>query len=487
MAGSELLRAERDGKTLELTFYAPSRAIVRLHLESEPSKVELDENIRMDTDWNQETGELEVHLLRGAAPDYWRILRVHLRYTPHVMEKLDPAKSGHRGPDFTVFNAIRFPLSTDVTIPSSPPLIVADPNSGGHMVISSSNRSDDVLFSDFTLDGAFRGAGSARMFGKEELFTRVRFQPSRSPAPSDVSSAPASDGLVRGNLTIRSGHEHGTSPMLYMTAAEGANSHYQYDFDRDGAPEWVLESSRLRLIVSPADSGRALAFVDKSTNDDLITLGGALHDFLVPAGAALQQASGAGDFSFNRAYHAEWIEGKEDTGLRLSFQENEHSTAGLHVEKILRLAAPETVEAAYRVWVVTPPSTVPVGNSEAKRSFVSMLTVPIAATEEGNTRFCWDASPPPASEGTPSTAKAVSDPHCEDVLPESAPISIPDSISRLEISHPGRFPLVVEWTLGRAVVVPKAFSAQVNFVVPLPPSSDAPGEFTLRYTVGGSP
>jgi len=68
--------------------------------------------------------------------------------------------------------------------------------------------------------------------------------------------------------------------VLFVPLSESGNTHYQYDFDRDGEPEWVLESTRLRLIVSPAYGGRAVALVDKSTNDDLITLDGAAARFL---------------------------------------------------------------------------------------------------------------------------------------------------------------------------------------------------------------
>jgi hypothetical protein len=194
------------------------------------------------------------------------------------------------------------------------------------------------------------------MFGDEELFTRVRFQPLRNPATGDPPVQARPDGLLRGSLSIKSRHDHGTFPVLYVTADDTGNSHYQYDFDRDGSPEWTLESSRLRLIVSPADSGRALALVDKSTNDDLITLGGALHDFLIPASGGLPDAWEDGDFAFNRGYSPEWIKGKQNTSLRLTYRQYINSSAGIHVEKTLHFPAPETVEAAYRIFFVTPPS-----------------------------------------------------------------------------------------------------------------------------------
>jgi hypothetical protein len=67
------------------------------------------------------------------------------------------------------------------------------------------------------------------------------------------------------------------------------------------------------------------------------------------------------------------------------------------------------------------------------------------------------------------------------------PISVPAGVARLEVISPGGHPLAMEWTSGRVVIVPRIFSAEVNFVVPVPSSSDAQGEFTLRYTVGNRP
>jgi hypothetical protein len=489
-AGAELLGAEREGKTLELTFYAPARAMVRLHLESAPAKVELDENIRLDDQWKPETGELDVSLLRGAAPDYRRVLLVHLRYTPHVVEKPDPAKTAHRGPDFEVFDNLRFPLGVDAAIPTSPPLIVANPASGGSTVIASSNHADGLRGADFDLEGAFHGTADARMFGVEQVFTRLRFQPARNSGSGDDPGGPTSDGLLHANLSIRSGREHGSSPILFVPESDTGNAHYQYDFDRDGASEWVLESPRLRLIVSPADAGRALALVDKVTGDDLITLGGALHDFVFPAGAGLPEARAAGDFAFNRAYHAEWVAEKQDTSLRLTYRQYQNSAAGIHVEKTLRLAAPETVETSYRVSDISPATSAPSGSTEVKQSFVSMLSVPAPGLEEGNTHFCWDSSgssPAPSAAIATTTSHDASSSNCEDFVPSGAPMSAPDGIMRIRIITAGRPTLAVEWTSGQMIVVPKSTAAELNLVVPFATPTDASLEFTLRYTVEPGP
>ena len=485
VAGTELLAAERDGKILELTFYAPARAVVRLHLESAPTKVELADDIRLDDQWKQETGELEVSLLRGAAPDYRRILRIHLRYTPHVVEKPDPAKNHRHDSEYNVFDAIRFPLASDATIPSGPPLVDADSAAAGHLTVASWNHADNARLAEFELDGAFRGSGSARMFPDEQQFTRLRFQANRNPVAAEPPAPAVSDGLLHGQLAIHTGREHATGPVLFVAPDEAGNAHYQHDFDRDGAPEWVLESSRLRLIVSPADGGRALALVDKATSDEVITLGGSMHDFIVPVSVSPLTSLSAGDFSFNRAYRAEWQEATKDTGLRLTYQQQERSPAGLHVEKTVHFTAPETLEATYRVSIVAPAVPAPSGNAETKQSFISMLSVPVSGIEDGETRFCWQQATAAAPVAAVSaSSKAALDQHCETFIPSGEPISVPPDIAHLEILTPGRATLAVEWSSVSAVIVPRNFSAQVYFVFAIPPSTGAPGEFTLRYTVG---
>jgi glycosyl hydrolase family 35 len=486
-AGAELLGVERDGKILKLTFYAPARATVRLHLESQPAKVEFEGDFRLESVWKTETGELEFALPRGASPGYRRVARIHLRYTPRVPETADPKKIHRQNSEYDVFDAVRLPLDTDASIPSGPPLIVAGPGAGGQLVIASWNHTDNLRLVDFLLDGAFHGAGSGRIFPGEQLFTRLRFQPTRSSTASDPAAPAVADGLLRGQLALRSGREHGSVPILFVPAVEAGNTHYQYDFDRDGAPEWVLESDRLRLIVSPADGGRALALVDKSTNGSLITLGGALHDLLVPAAVPPAAALASGDFAASRAYGAAWVEEKQGTGLRLNFSEYEISPAGIHVEKTLRLTAPETVEATYRVSLGAAPRSAPTGDLEPKQSFISMLSVPATSSEDETTHFCWQSTASSESNTPPAAQeKPVAGPHCEDFVPSGEPIVLPADISRLDIQTSGHHTFTLEWTSARAAIVPKNFAAQIEFALPAPPPGAAPSEFSLRYTVGES-
>jgi hypothetical protein len=484
-SGAELLGAERDGKILELTFYAPARATVRLHLESQPTKVELGRDYRLESQWKQETGELDCSVLRGAAPGYLRTLQVHLRYTPHVVEKQELEKKHREGSEYEVFDAVRLPLGTDASIPSGPPLVLTGPGGGGNLVIASWNRTDNIRVVEFGLDGAFRGTGSGRAFPGEQLFSRLRFQPTHNSAPADKGAIAAGDGLLRGQLSLRSGREHASVPILFVNPNDAGNTHYQYDFDRDGAPEWVLESNRLRMIVSPADGGRALALVDKSTSDDLITLGGALHDFLVPETTAPSAMPASGDFASNSAYRASWVEEKQGTGLQLAFSAHENSPSGLRVEKTVRLTAPETVETTYRVSLGAASPSAPADDPAQKLSFTSMLSVPASAPEEQSTHFCWRPAGVPSGVAAPAgSTRSEVGAHCENFVASGEPIIVPSEISRLEILTSGRQTLTVDWTAARASIVPRNFSAQVEFSIPAPPAGAAPAEFTLRYTVG---
>jgi hypothetical protein len=487
-AGAEMLGAGRDGRTLLLTFYAPARATVRLQLESQPVKVEFEADYRIESKWKQDTGELEFAMPRGAAPGYRRVIRIQLRYTPHVKDKPDPARIFRDDSEYDLLDAIRFPLAPDASIPSGPPLVLLGPGTGGQLTITGWNHTDAPRPLDFALDGAFHGTALARISPEEQIFTRLRFQPVHSPGGADPSAAAPPDGLLHAQLTLRSGREHASVPVLFVPApaADTGSAHYQYDFDRDGAPEWVLESNRVRVIVSPEDEGRVLALVDKSANDDLITLGGALHDLLMP-----EESPGRApvpiDFAFNRAFHAAWADEKRGTALRLTYDGNDNAAIGLHVEKTLRFTAPETVEVTYRVWLGAAAPSSPAEYLDSRQSFLSAMSVPASASEDATTRFCWQPPGTSAPDTGPATA-ARSEPtlHCEGFVPSGGPILVPAEITRLEIDSPAHQPFTVEWTNVRASIVPGNYSAQVEFALPLPPPGAALAEFTLRYTVGES-
>jgi hypothetical protein len=414
-----------------------------------------------------------------------------LHYIPRVPEKPEPVKHRHSDMEYQVFDAIRAPLGDNVSIPSVPPLVSADASSGGRMVIAIWNHSDEGRSANFELAGPFLGAADTKLRGGEQKFTRMRFQPSPNSPAREAAGAPESARLLRGSLTFRTGHERADVPVFFLTADDKGNSHYQYDFDLDGAPEWALESSRLRLIVSPAEGGRAFALVDKSTNDDLITLDGGFHDFLVPAETGLEnaQALRGGDFSFNQAYQAEWLGASKGVSLRLTYREAPSSGVRVNVEKTLRLASPETVEALYRVSqaaAVAPVESLLPSGAPAQQFFMTALSIALPDAQDQGARVCWQNDSAAASAAPSPDTGPAAEPHCEDLVPAGRAIAVPDRVLRAEIECPGRRALTVEWSTGRVTVVPKAFSADVDLAVPAPLPGDVPREFTLRYTVAGS-
>jgi hypothetical protein len=60
-------------------------------------------------------------------------------------------------------------------------------------------------------------------------------------------------------------------------------------------------------------------------------------------------------------------------------------------------------------------------------------------------------------------------------------------MTRVKILSHDRPTLIVEWTSGRMIVVPRSMSADLRLNVPLPASAKAPAEFTLRYTIETGP
>ena len=96
------------------------------------------------------------------------------------------------------------------------------------------------------------------------------------------------------------------------------------------------------------------------------------------------------------------------------------------------------------------------------------------------------SSVPTAATAT-TTSGGASGLHCEDFDPSGAPISVPDGITRIGIVTAGRPTLALEWTSGQMIVVPKSSTAELNLVVPFSAPTEAPLEFTLRYTVESGP
>ncbi|MGD0839672.1 MAG: beta-galactosidase [Candidatus Acidiferrales bacterium] len=488
-AGAELLGIEREQKTLELTFYAPASAKVLLRLESQPTKAELDDN-SIDGQWTEPVRVFEVNLLRGAAPDYLRVLKIYLKYVPQVPEKAGAVKHPASAFGVSILNAVRLPLGQGPSLASVPALILTSSQEGRdergeRMILRTDNRGNGGVSFEARIRGPFTGAESVRVDSGMSFFDDMN-------TASDPLTGPAwpQDGRMPGELTLDAGQKQLRFPLVFQKAGSGGFLHYTYDFERDGSLEWVLESSALRVFLAPRDGGRMLAFVSKDSGENLVTTVGALRDWF-----ALGADAEAHDFTFNRAYGAEWTdEGPSaqapaspnaaqtgaavvtgsSVGVRMRYQAPEAGSAGAAIEKTVRVTAQATLEVHYRVSLNSANEAA----AGPPLQFVAVTSLPATTGEDRSTQFCWIALTAHPNAGAPPRSTDA----CEGFVPYGPTLVAPAGVSHLEVRTAGHAALDFEWTAGALTLVMKSDSVLLEVGVPVPPG--LPAKTVLRYTVG---
>jgi hypothetical protein len=491
-AGAELLGAEREKNAIELTFYAPVSAKVLLRLKSRPERVELDDN-SVDGQWSDVLHTFEVNVLRGAAPDYLRVVKVYLRYMPQVAEKAAPVKHPPRAINISVLSAVRLPLGQGPSLESNPALILVphDAATGAKsepVVVRTNNRGDGPVSFGIHLTGPFTASDSVHVDSGDSVFSSLK-------AVTDPLAPPTwpADGQMTGELKLTSGVQELRFPLLFQEIGANGFFHFTFDFERDGSPEWVLGNGALRLFLSPREGGRMLALVSASSGENFTTTVGALRDWFIVNGETQPR-----DFTFNRAYSAEWIDASAtatspapadankvtdaDTsgvmGVRMRYDAPEAGPAGAAVEKTVRLIAPATVEAQYSV-SLKPADEVSLSN--ASLQFVAASSLPAASGVDRSTEFCWAVPGAQSSGGTEADRDRNSDNACHAFVPLGPALASPPGADGLEIRTPGHATLKFEWSAGAVTVVMKSDLVLLEVAVPL--AADLPAETTLRYTV----
>jgi hypothetical protein len=511
-AGAELLRVAREGNTLELIFYAPARASVLLRLGQQPGRVSLDE-FRPENSWTREKQQLQITLPRGAWPDFVRVLRIGLPYTPRVAEKPKEKKVGRADFEYAVADAVRLPLGDEASLPSDPPLVLVDQEHNGQMLVQGTNYGESGRGIDFKIEGPIRGSGEMTLGPNDTRQTPISLHASKELEAGSDRGHPAPASLLQGQMEVKSGRDHRHSPILFAVVPEEGVTPYQYDLDRDGWNEWVLENSGMRVIVSPEAGGRAVALLDKVSGASLLTsIGGMLDEFVVrdpervsqtleravPDDPPLDSARGAPTLSpalrdqghpqpgrgmsesrwasttrvrtFNRPYRAEWVKEKKNTALRLRYTLPDAGLSGGALEKTVHLTGTDTLEVDYQVETRPgrTPGDVPASPPQAGYAFVAASSIPALLREEASTRFCW-LGPPEAPQ------------HCEMFGPGREPISLPETARRLEIHTPGRFGMALEWGQGKMTIEMKSFSAMLRLAFPLLPPGAEAQRYQVRY------
>lgn len=484
VAGAELLSAEHSGRTLQLTFFTPARANVRLHLEQKPSFVSLLENMP-SVHWHQEDHELSLSVPRGPAPDYRRTVTLKLRYVPHVAEKKPQPRSPVPPVSLRVLNAVALALGNSASLESYPPLVLVDPGGPASLLLEAQNHfSDRSEAITVHLDGPLHGSTSFHVRKGLPSLNKMGLSWPLKTDPSPIGKSAGPDGLLHETMFLHSGSGDRQIPMDFLISASGQSHYYQFDFDRDGANEWVLENDSLRLVVSPESGGRALSFVDKSGDEDLISSVGGLRDGFSysdsPPNASITRERGRYGL-FNRTYTSKWSQSGSDTTLVMDYDAPDVLPAGATIEKKIQLEGKDAIRADYQVALASPASG---ASFPHPQSFVVENSVAVSAgsSKDEQTRFCWlpvktdpAASPASAKESAPKSA-----PHCEAFVPGGNPISVPVGVNRVEIRTPGRAALAIEWNSGDLFIEPKIYSALLKLQFPpLTPGGPA-NDYTVR-------
>jgi hypothetical protein len=523
-AGAELVSVAREGKSLELTLYAPTAATVILHLRSAPVSAELpnmfppgahnpsqgagrplrsihDLNSPPDLGptgepiliigdasfpertlhgtYDKATGIFRVIVPRGAAPNFARILSVHLTYDPDVLEVVKPAKQHGKGYRFAVADGIRLPLNDGKSLLSHPPIILLDKDRTGQFILESENLDDSFLTLQAAVSGAAQGSVSMRMTNEANDIETMKLHTNGNGAPAETNR----EGLLAGTMSFSGGHMPDRSSTLdFLVADSDVPVHYEYDFERSGSQNWVLENKQLRLILLPAAGGEISAFVDKLSGTNLTTTVGGLRDLISVRrnlGAAIETQ--LLDPTMNLAYSAEWTS-KDGAGILMKARWPTGSPMAGEISKTIRMSSKDdtdVVEAEYRLHPESPRrednSTERSRNESA--SFISAFSVPAIADQREGTEFCW--LPREASPSTDSGENAKdSAEHCTAFVLNGSEIRIPADAARLEIRTSGRPTLAMEWTAGRVTLQQKLYSARILL--------EFPARTTANNSTGGA-
>jgi hypothetical protein len=505
LAGAEILDARREGKTLELTFYVPARADVRVRLGMKPSRVSLDEaDTKPDSIWLPDSQELQLTIPRGAAPTFLRTLKLDVPYTPHLVEvdkRNQPRKAPPEDLEYYVQNAVRFPTSANAFLRTYPALVTPNEDGKISVLLIGENRNQLANgYAELSFDKPLHGSKSLVVPAHGTASETLEFKTAETQLPGN--SLPP-DHLFRSAIEIHTAHDRRVLPITILLRTVGVPDRYRFDFDRDGSDEWVLENDRLRLIVSPESGGRALALIDKSWGASVSTSVGLFRDNFSftenPPGISESRTRGKYGL-FNRPYAAAWNEDAAHPTLNLQYEAADVFPAGAKIEKSIQLADADSLRVDYRIALharATGAVDLPVAHLQ---SFVAVNSFPAEAGsgEVGSgtsTRFCWQrrASPDaaPAASAPPDTKAEGLDQDCEDFAPDGKPIEPPQGISKIEIHSPGRAGIEISWdcsdACARLTIEPKFFSALFRLVFPpLTPGADA-AQYSMRIHVLTAP
>jgi Glycosyl hydrolases family 35 len=490
-AGAEFLGAKREEKNLDLAFYVPARADVVLHLPQKPLHLWLDQtDTHPESTWTPNDGELQLTLPRAAAPTFVHTVKLEMPHTKSFQEPKHPNQASSDDLDVVVVNAVELPTSGATFLRTHPALVVPDPDQKLEALLLAENHNDDAsghisfsfskpLHGDKTLLVPKDGTASETIdFHKDDLQLAG-------------ISIPA-DHLFHTVVQMRTGLDHRVLPLVFLLHKKGDEEHYRFDFDRDGADEWVLENDRLRLIVSPRSGGRAIALTDKLTGEDVSSSVGLLRDNFSftenPTGISAERRRGRYGMS-NRAYAAEWGGDAKHPVLELRYRAPDVFPAGAHIEKSIQFDGASGVRVHYQI-ALDPLTSAGAQVASRGQSFIAVNSFPADVSADSSTRFCWSSKAAAAPTATEPSNVGENE-NCRDFVRDGDAIVVPLGISALEIRTLGNPTIQISWDCsklcGEMTIQPKYFSALFELQFPPLTAGMAAAGYSVHFRVLSSP
>jgi hypothetical protein len=442
--------------------------------------------------YDKMTGNFQVVVPRGAAPNFARVLRVRLSYDPDLPELAKPVKQHGRGYQIAVADAIRMPLDDGKSLLSQPPIILLDAERNGQFILESENFDDSSITLQAAMSGAVQGSVSMRMAEQANDIETFRLRANGSTSEANHET------LLTGAMNVSGGHmpERG-SILNFLVADSEVPVHYDYDFERSGAKNWVLENKQLRLMFLPAAGGEISALVDKLSDTNLTTSVGGLRDLIrVRRSLGTAPESQLLDPTMNVAYSTEWTS-KDGTEILMKARWPADAPIAGEISKSVRMSrknGTDVIEAEYHLHSEAPGSQN--NSAESARSetasFVTAFSVPAIADQREGTQFCWLPRTSPSANDPTGTAPAGAA-HCTAFTLNGNEIQIPPDGARLEIRTPGRPTLAIEWTAGRVTIQQKLYSARILLEFPAGNASNSATtaandvSYVVRYIVERTP
>ena len=493
-ASAELVRAEREGKAMLLTFYAPAKATAYIHLGARPSHFEVDES-RADAHWNPEREELAVDILRGASPDFRRVLRLALPYQPALPER--PKPDANRDAPARVrlqIAGVRLPLGEDAALTANPPLFVFQRGKDAAVWVLAENRGGESSDVQVRAEGEFNTSTHGYVFGGE--LRSIGLKLSAFAVEKAAADPPAEDGLYHGTLHLSASGNSQDVPVSYAIVPEKGAIRYTADFDGDGSAEQVLETAALRAVFSPGEGGRLIALVGKNPDANLTSPMGMLEDAFSfspnPPGSALRGQRGTAGM-FNRSYAADSTAVDGVPALHFTYDAPDVYPHGVRIEKTARLSAAARLSVDYRVSLLQPGQqrladeaaglifAAPLPSSPVPQSLEILNSVPVEQEGGGTAQFCWRAAV--AGEAVASGY------HCEAFVPAGPVIELPREAARLEVRRRRRPTLALDWpgaAGARLSLQPQRFSMLLRLRFPSLDPGGAPSSYRIEMSVADS-